>query len=70
MNKTVAEGLCSSTGEVCPSDFSVMEGDDHVRVRVILDISKPLSRGCKITLDGGTTGWVSFKYKRLPNVCY
>ena len=42
MNKMVAEGLCSGIGEVCSSNFSVMEGGDHVHVRVILDISKPL----------------------------
>ena len=55
MNKTVAEGICSGIGEVSPSDFSVMEGGDHVHVCVILDITKPLCRGRKITLDGGTT---------------
>lgn len=66
----MAEGLCSSIGEVCSSDFSVMEGGDHVRVRVILDISKPLCRGRKISLDGGNTGWVSFKYERLPSLCF
>lgn len=70
MNKKVAEGLCSGIGEVCHSDFSVMEGGDHVRVCVILDISKPLCCGRKITLEGGTTGWVSFKYERLPSICY
>ena len=69
-NKVVAEGLCSGIGEVCPSDFSVMEGGDFMRVRVILDITKPLSRGCKITLNDGSVCWVSFKYERLPNICY
>ena len=46
----------------------VMEGGDHVRIRVILDISKPLCRRRKITLDGGNAGWVSFKYERLPSI--
>ena len=32
MNKTVAEGLCLGIGEVCPFDFAVMEGGDHLRV--------------------------------------
>ena len=27
-NKAVVEGICSGIGEVCPSDFSVMEGGD------------------------------------------
>lgn len=70
MNKKVAEGLCSGIGEVCSSDFSVMEGGDHVRVRVILDVTKPLCRGRKISLDGGSSGWVSFKYERLPSLCF
>ena len=70
MNKTVAEGLCSGIGEVCPSDFAVMERGNHLRVHVILDTSKPLCRGRKITLEGGTTGRVSFKYKRLPSIYF
>ena len=69
-NKVVAKGICSGIGEVCPSDFSVMEGGDFMRMQVILDISKPLSCGRKITLDEGSIGWVSFKYERLPNICY
>lgn len=63
INKAVAEGICSSIEEVCASDFPTMEGGDFLRVRVVLDILKPLSRGRKITLDDGTMGWVSFKYE-------
>lgn len=62
--------MCSGIGEVYPSDFSVMEGGDHLRVRVILHITKPLCCGHKITLEGGNTGWVSFKYERLPSIYY
>lgn len=70
MNKGVAEDIYSNISEVCPSIFSEMEGGDFFSVRVIVDISKPLSRDRKITLDNGSVGWVSFKYERLPNVCY
>lgn len=70
MNKKAAEGLCLGIGDVCPTEFSLMEGGDHLRVRVILDITKPLFRGCKITLEGGNLGWVSFKYERLSSICY
>ena len=41
-----------------------------MRVQVIIDVSKPLCRGKKITLDDGINGWVSFKFERLPNICY
>ena len=40
------------------------------RTGVNVDITKPLSRGHRITMASGKEGWVSFKYKRLPNICY
>ena len=70
MNKVVAEGNFSGIGEVCPADLFEMEGRDFMRVRVIIDISKPLSRGRKITLYDDSVCWVSFKYERLSNLCY
>ena len=56
MNKIVAEGICSGIGEVCASESPTMEGGDFLRVRVKIDILKPLSRGRKITLDDGLMG--------------
>ncbi|KAK7838732.1 hypothetical protein CFP56_019309 [Quercus suber] len=35
-----------------------------------MDITKPLCRGHRITMASGKEGWVSFKYERLPNLCY
>ena len=45
MNKVVAEGICLGIGEVCLSDPYEMEGGNFMRVRVVIDISKPLMRG-------------------------
>jgi hypothetical protein len=41
-----------------------------MRIRVKIDISKPLCRGRKATLTGGKEIWIPFKYERLPNFCY
>ena len=41
-----------------------------MRVRVLVDISQPLCRGRVISLDDDKELWVSFKYGRLPNICY
>lgn len=41
-----------------------------MRVRVEVDITKPLCRGRKITWDGQGDGWVSFMHGHLPNICY
>ena len=40
------------------------------KTRVSVDITKPQCRGRKITMASGKEGWVSFKYERLPNICY
>ena len=68
--KVVAEGICSGIGKVCSLENNEMEGGYFMLVRVIIDVSKPLSRGQKISLENGTNDWVSFKYERLPNICY
>ena len=47
-----------------------LEDSNFQRYRVEVDISKPLYRGRKITLNNGNDWWVSFKYERLPNICY
>jgi hypothetical protein len=41
-----------------------------MRIRVKIDISKPLCRGRKAMLASGKEIWISFKYERLPNLCY
>lgn len=41
-----------------------------MRVKVKVDVTKPLCRGRKIGLCNGEEIWVSFKYERLPNLCY
>ncbi|KAL0003792.1 hypothetical protein SO802_011353 [Lithocarpus litseifolius] len=50
------------------------EGDSNsfnfLRLRIAMDTSKSLCQGRKITMADGKEGWVRFKYKRLPNICY
>ena len=71
MSREVAESICESVGVVCHSNAGVeADGGRFIRVKVSLDISLPLCRGRLITLDNGKKHWVSFKYERLPNICY
>lgn len=37
----------------------------YVRVRVTMDVTKPLKRKMKIKREGGAIKWVNFKYERL-----
>lgn len=41
-----------------------------LRVRVCLDVIKRLVRGKKITIGGGESWWINFKYERLLNFYY
>uniref|UniRef100_A0A7N2L677 DUF4283 domain-containing protein n=1 Tax=Quercus lobata TaxID=97700 RepID=A0A7N2L677_QUELO len=71
MNKTVAEKLSAVVGMVCQEiDEGEMDGGSFLRMKVTIDINKPLCRGRLISLSHDEQSWVSFKYERLPNICY
>ena len=58
-------------GEVIqPSDTRLFDVGNFIRVQVSIDLSLPLCRGHLISLSDGKEVWVSFKYERLPNICY
>ena len=41
-----------------------------IRIRVRVDTTHPLCTERIFILENGLKGWASFKYERLPNVCY
>lgn len=51
-------------------DSKVYDGGHFIRVKVSVDITMPLCRGRLISLKDDKQLWVSFKYERLPNICY
>ena len=69
--RRIAEQLYEAIGTTnVVTDEAETEGEKFMRVRVTIDISQPLCRGRVISLDSGKELWVSFKYERLPNLCY
>ncbi|KAL2905711.1 hypothetical protein RDABS01_004421 [Bienertia sinuspersici] len=44
--------------------------DNFMRLKVLIDIAKPLRRGFKIAVRTNTTKWVDVKYERLGDFCY
>nr|POF12390.1 uncharacterized protein CFP56_52682 [Quercus suber] len=71
MTVDVAISLGETLGIVTkPKDEAEMKGGQFMRVRVAVDVTKPLCRGRMITWDQGRDRWVSFMYERLPNMCY
>jgi hypothetical protein len=71
MSKEVGLSIGATVGEVEEVDVR----DDGVgwgkffRVRIILDLSKPLPRGQTIKVRDKSL-WVSFKYEKLPKFCF
>lgn len=71
MTTEVSLSIGETLGAVSiPKDTSELRGGNFMHIRVVVDITKPLCRGRCVTWDKDSEGWVSFKYKRLPNICY
>lgn len=43
---------------------------DYVRIRVRMDVTKPLKRGSFLRLGDGSRKWVAFTYELMPLYCY
>ena len=69
LNPSVAKEIVQIVGTV-DEDGVELDDSNFQRYRVEVNISKPLCQGRKITLHNGKEWWVSFKYERLPNICY
>ena len=71
MNREVGERVGGILGSVLlvGTDENGVGWGKSLRVRVQLDVSKPLLRSKKIRL-GGQSLWIYFKYERLPMFCY
>lgn len=41
----------------------------YLRVRIILDLSKPLSRGRRLKLRDRSI-WILFQYEKIPRFCF
>lgn len=55
--------------ESCPRNFK--EGcKEYLRVRVTIDLSKPLKRRMKIRKAGDGWEWITFKYENVPTFCF
>nr|XP_023897166.1 uncharacterized protein LOC112009054 [Quercus suber] len=71
LSREIAENLCEAAGIVSKEPIlAEVDRGNVMRIRVRVDITLPLCRGRIFTLENGTKGWASFKYERLPNVCY
>ena len=71
MTIAVAEKICGVVGEVISqSEPKLYDAGNLIRVKVVVDINLPLCHGRLVSLNDEKQVWISFKYERLPNLCY
>ncbi|KAL0009302.1 hypothetical protein SO802_010804 [Lithocarpus litseifolius] len=71
MTMEAAEKISFVIGDVsCPTESKDTDRGSFLHVRVSIDLSLPLCHGRLISLGNEKHTWVSFKYKRLPNLFY
>ncbi|XP_031095276.1 uncharacterized protein LOC115999574 [Ipomoea triloba] len=72
MSERVAKIIGNFVGSFVAADPRNFEGGvkSFMRVRVTVDVSKPLKKRMKMKRPGGEWFWVDFRYERLPSFCF
>ncbi|KAK9988413.1 hypothetical protein SO802_028652 [Lithocarpus litseifolius] len=71
LNEKTAYEIGKSLGEVSrATQAGELIGDDFLRVRVVVNVTRPLNRGRKVLLGKDGEIWVTFRYEKMPNFCY
>ena len=75
-NKYMTIEAAKKTGSVWGEVYmltnpKLFDGGHFICIQVSIDLSLPLCRGRLVSIsEGGKQVWISFKYERLPNICY
>lgn len=72
ISETILQSIGNYVGCYVCSDPANMDGmwKQFVRIRVTMDVDKPLKRKMKIKREGNTWSWINFKYERLGTFCF
>lgn len=67
LSENILKSVGSSIGKYIRSDPGIFEGGwkPYVRIRVSLNVEKPLKRRVKIKRECDSWSWLNFKYERL-----
>jgi hypothetical protein len=71
MGKEVGKNIGASVGMV--DEIDILDDEvgwgEYLRVRIVLDLTKPLARGRMLHLENKFI-WIPFKYEKIPKFCY
>ncbi|KAL8156414.1 hypothetical protein AgCh_001488 [Apium graveolens] len=67
MSEKLLENVGNYVGTFVKADSQKIHGGWKVfyRIRVIMDVDKPIKRRMKLKREGGVWSWINFKYERL-----
>jgi hypothetical protein len=71
MSREVGFKLGASMGKVeeVDTDKDGIGWGEFLHIKILIDLYKPLSRGCMLKFDGKST-LIGFKFERLPKFCF
>ncbi|WCJ34873.1 nucleic acid binding zinc ion binding [Euphorbia peplus] len=72
MSEHVAVTIGSYVGEFIEADANNFTGTyrTYMKIRVRMDVTRPLKRKMLLGVDEENMFWVNFKYERLPTFCF
>lgn len=72
VSENIFRHIGNYVGEFVKSDPANLNGGWRLysRIRVTLEIDKPIKRRMKIKREGGEWSWINFKYERLSSFCF
>lgn len=70
-SEPILQQIGSRFGEVIEIDKTTMNGITRsVRLKIMLNLDKPLKRGTKVQIGKTAPCWIPATYERLPSFCY
>lgn len=71
-SEVVLKSIGNYVGKFLESDSRNFKGmfRNYLRIRVAVDIHRPLKKQMSIKKPGGEWLWIKFKYERLPSFCF
>lgn len=72
LSENILRSIGVSIGEFIRMDANTLDGvwKPFVRIRVMVNVEKPLKRRLKIKREGDNWSWMNFKYERLGTFCF
>ena len=71
LNEKTAYGIGKSLGIVSKASHAgELIGGNFLRIKVGVNVSRPLNKGRIVLLGNEEEVWVTFKFEKMPNFCY